>query len=1040
MPYFEDNELKNRMFDSSPMPIVVMDAGTYAYIDCNPAAIAIYGFPSKETAIGKTPFDVSAPFQYDNSPSREKAIHYINEGKQKGTVVFEWRHQRPDGEIWDAEVHLFCFTVGDRELIQFSLIDISARRQTERIQRILHDLILDLNSCSNLYEGLSRVLGSVLQLEPLDCGGVYIADLLDGSLNIAASSGLSDEFVLHASHFPADDPNALLARKGRNIYGVYSEITSSIDPVKQREGLRAFAMIPVMDKERLIAVLNLGSHTHDAIPLSSRTILETVAYQIGGTLLRLRSDEALRQSEEVLSAFLNSASDGFCIFDSNLKFVAINRRGQEIFGITRDEAIGKETAGMLSGVVGPGTTEQFLEVLRTGNSYVAEYTIRHERLGTSYYLLTAFRVRDGLGLIAHDITQRKCAEEALRDNEEIFSLFMQHTPILAYIKEILEDESRVLQASDNFLDLIGRSGSDIRGRLMKDLFPPEFAAKMIADDLAVVKENKVLSIFEEFNGRYYTTIKFPIVQEKRTLLAGYTIDITEQKKAEASLEKEKLFVEKLLNSLPVIFYLYDGDLKLRRWNKKCVDLLGYSDDELNGVSVETFLRSEDIIELARKGISEVVQNNAYVETEADLYSKDNSMIHFLLTASRFDTDEGPMLMGVGLDITDRRRAEEHNEKLLERLNQVQKLESLGVLAGGIAHDFNNLLGGIFGYIDLARLENSPEERENCLVKAVSAIDRTRALTHQLLTFAKGGAPVKRVESFLPFVQDTVQFALSGTSISSRFDIEQDLWPGEFDKNQVGQVIDNIVINALQAMPNGGTLDVAIKNFEFRNGEHPPLEAGKYVGIKIADQGIGIPREYLARIFDPFYTTKPKGHGLGLSTCFSIVNRHDGCIDVDSEPGKGTVFEIYLPAYTETQKSSSSNQPGQHRGSGLFLVMDDEEIMRETMGYMLHSFGYTVIFAKNGEEAVSRFSAESVTRSKIAGMIFDLTVKGGMGGREAIVQIRKLSADVPVFVSSGYGDDPVMATPAEYGFTASIRKPFMRAEFAELLNTYIGSRG
>ncbi|MDA3894567.1 MAG: ATP-binding protein, partial [Desulfobacteraceae bacterium] len=269
-----------------------------------------------------------------------------------------------------------------------------------------------------------------------------------------------------------------------------------------------------------------------------------------------------------------------------------------------------------------------------------------------------------------------------------------------------------------------------------------------------------------------------------------------------------------------------------------------------------------------------------------------------------------------------------------------------------------------------------------------------------------------------------------------FDVPPDLWACNFDKNQIGQVIDNLIINAQQAMPVGGTIELTARNITLTEKEHPNLPKGDYVKISVKDSGIGISKELLSKIFDPFFSTKTKGHGLGLAMCYSIVNRHGGCIDVESEQGKGSIFQVYLPSTTENVSSVDEKTARIHKGKGTFLVMDDEEIILSTIRKMLGSYGYTVECKIDGQSAVDFFALETKANRPIAGLIFDLTVPGGMGGKAAIEQIRQLDTDVPAFVASGYAEDPVMKKPSEYGFTASICKPFRKSELSEMLNRFM----
>ncbi|MBI9101756.1 MAG: response regulator [Spirochaetales bacterium] len=305
-----------------------------------------------------------------------------------------------------------------------------------------------------------------------------------------------------------------------------------------------------------------------------------------------------------------------------------------------------------------------------------------------------------------------------------------------------------------------------------------------------------------------------------------------------------------------------------------------------------------------------------------------------------------------------------------------------------------------------------------------------------MTFSKGGTPICKVETLFPFIKETVNFALSGSNIIGQFDIQQDLRNCNIDKNQIGQVIDNIIINASQAMPLGGQIDLRAKNVSLKDGEHALLVAGEYVKITIKDYGIGIPPQMLTRIFDPFFTTKPKGHGLGLATCYSIVKKHGGCIDVESEQGTGSTFHIYLPATAEAENSMVTKSTRSFHGAGTFVVMDDEEIIRDTIGAILKRIQFKVVFKNNGQDMLEFLTDEIKANRKIAGMIFDLTIPGAMGGKEAIKEVRKLKLDIPVFVSSGYAEDPVMANPTEYGFTASIAKPFRVSELIDMLSKYM----
>jgi two-component system cell cycle sensor histidine kinase/response regulator CckA len=373
--------------------------------------------------------------------------------------------------------------------------------------------------------------------------------------------------------------------------------------------------------------------------------------------------------------------------------------------------------------------------------------------------------------------------------------------------------------------------------------------------------------------------------------------------------------------------------------------------------------------------------------------------------------------------------------LLETIQRNTRLESLGVLAGAIAHDFNNLMGGIFGYIDMANEQTDDQAVSTCLAKALGTIDRARGLTAKLLTFSKGGAPVQEICQLFPLVQEIAQLTLRDANISCRFDVSPDLRPCNIDKGQISQVIANITTNAQQAMPGGGTVTVSARNVTLTVKEHPVLAAGEYAKISIRDSGHGMPQAVLTRIFDPFYSTKPMGHGLGLAICHSIIKRHGGTIEVESEPGTGSTFHLFLPASIETSTEKIQSKIDTI-ADGTIIVMDDEAVLRETISDMLQSLGFAVICRENGRDALELFSQERAMQRPVAGLILDLTVPGGMGGCGVVARIREIDQDIPVFVISGYQDDPVMRDPQHYGFTASICKPFRRSELTAMLDAHL----
>jgi len=374
------------------------------------------------------------------------------------------------------------------------------------------------------------------------------------------------------------------------------------------------------------------------------------------------------------------------------------------------------------------------------------------------------------------------------------------------------------------------------------------------------------------------------------------------------------------------------------------------------------------------------------------------------------------------------RDETEKNRMTADMLKVKKLESVGILAGGIAHDFNNILAAILGNIDLAlRLPCDEKATRTLLEAAKKASLRAKNLTGQLLTFAKGGEPVKRLAAIGEVILDSAEFILRGSKVRGDFQLPDDLWPVPVDSGQISQVIQNIILNADQAMPDGGVVEISCRNVHQEESEG---DLGDYVSIVIRDHGPGIPAHLLDSIFDPYFTTKAEGHGLGLAVTHSIVAKHGGRITVESEEGQGTTFTICLPA---SPKEKISEEPvvrvkkvvGQVR----ILVMDDDKMVRTLTRSVLEYLGYMVVLAADGEEALRLYREHREAGTPIDLAILDLTIPGGMGGKETMKELLALDPQAKAIVASGYSNDPVMASYREYGFAAMLSKPFAVKELS-----------
>jgi PAS domain S-box-containing protein len=420
---------------------------------------------------------------------------------------------------------------------------------------------------------------------------------------------------------------------------------------------------------------------------------------------------------------------------------------------------------------------------------------------------------------------------------------------------------------------------------------------------------------------------------------------------------------------------------------------------------------------------------------AMLVAKDGTE-RFIEESASIMSDHENRAIGVVIvfrDITER-------QKLENELARTQKLESLGLLAGGIAHDFNNILTAIFGNITLARIQTGEESPGyEHLAEAENAMVRAKELTQQLLTFSKGGAPVKETADITGIITDSTKFMLRGSQSKCEFAIDPALWTVEVDVGQVSQVINNIVINADHAMPGGGIIQVSAVNCTLKKGTPLPLTPGRYVKISITDRGQGITKENLTRIFDPYFTTKAKGSGLGLSTALSIIRKHNGHIEIESEPGKGTSVHIYLPASEKSLNGSKTDNDQLVHGSGRILVMDDEEAILDMASALLSHFGYRSSVARDGEEAIALYMEAAARNDSFAVVIMDLTIPGGLGGKETIIRLHEIDPFVKAIVSSGYSTDPIVANFRQYGFVGILTKPYTAKEMSEIIKKVLSRK-
>ena len=483
-----------------------------------------------------------------------------------------------------------------------------------------------------------------------------------------------------------------------------------------------------------------------------------------------------------------------------------------------------------------------------------------------------------------------------------------------------------------------------------------------------------------------------------------------------------------LEGLSEMVVITDLEHKIVYVNAACTDLLGYNPEELMGLKANKYFEGIPGNPIDLAGLIAAEASDGFWEGEIFNRRKDGDLITINLKLTPLADSSGQVLgyVGISENITERKLME-------EELINARKLESMGTLAGGIAHDFNNILAAILGNVSYARIyAEEGSELYKPLVEAEAACLRAQGLTHQLLTFSRGGKPVKEVIRVGELLKEVTGFATHGSNVSCRFDISRDLWPVEADRGQIDQVISNLVINAVQAMPEGGEIEVRAGNVELKKGAVPSIEGGRFVKVEVADKGVGIPKEYIEKIFDPYFTTKQRGSGLGLASVYSIVRNHSGAIRAVSEPGKGTTFIIYVPASKEEPQEKKMKEDI-ILGEGRVLLLDDEEMIRKVAARLIEQLGYEVETAVDGEEAVEKYREARESGRPFVAVILDLTVKGGMGGEEALERLKEIDPEVKAIVSSGYSIDSVMADYERAGFAGMIAKPYSLAGISRILS-------
>ncbi|MCK5216160.1 MAG: response regulator [Methanosarcinales archaeon] len=626
------------------------------------------------------------------------------------------------------------------------------------------------------------------------------------------------------------------------------------------------------------------------------------------------------------------------------------------------------------------------------------------------------------------------------------------------VGSVVGADDAIQQAIEHRPDLIlmdivlkgNKNGIDAANEI-KDVLKIPIIFLTAYSDLKLIEEAK--------NTEPYAFIIKPF--QDRQVIASIEVALSRSQIEKKLFRSEEIYHTLIDNIQDGLFLIQDGKLKFV--NEAFSRIPGYTVDEVLGMEFQDFVAPEDRDMVVDRYVRMMKGEKVLTNYEFHgIRKNEERRTTIYLVCSPITYQGKPAVLGTVKDITKRKQLEEQmqqindelEERIIERTTELkqtykqlyhaQKMESVGILAGGIAHDFNNLLTVILGNILLAKRDVDPEDKVfNVLLEAEDASLRAKDLTQELLTFSKGGEPIKRTISVAKLIEDTVNFTIRGTNVTCKFEIPDNLYNIDGDDVQITQVISNIIINADQAMLEGGTIRVRCENVTISSeNENTTLsENENFIRISIEDHGTGMPKEQISLIFDPFFTTKEKGSGLGLATAYSIIKKHGGQITVESEVGTGSTFYIYLPAAQEKVSPKADvdviEKPPEGSGERI-LVMDDDENIRFLLSEILTSYGYITESACDGAQAIELYKKAHESANQFDLVILDLTIPAGIGGKETIKELIKIDPDVKGIVSSGYSNDAIMANYRQYGFSGVISKPYRPDDLVRVVQDVFSS--